>query len=114
MTANLKELEELNVIETFSRFTGWINPLVAVQKHNGDIRICLDIRRANRAILREKQSSGRNRKQEISEARNFSRLDLNMAFHQIELHPDSRLQLRMACADTSDFLASIWQQRNSS
>ena len=28
--------------------------------------------------------------QEISEARVFSKLDLNMAFHQIELHPDSR------------------------
>ena len=28
--------------------------------------------------------------QEISEATVFSKLDLNMAFHQIELHPDSR------------------------
>ena len=34
-------------------------------------------------ILREKQI------QEISKAKVFSKLDLNMAFYHIELHPDS-------------------------
>ena len=74
MTAKLKQLEELNVIETFNGLTGWINPLIAVEKPNGDIRICLDMRRANRAILREKHSvsaveetgNRRFQKQEIS------------------------------------------------
>ena len=92
VTAKLKQLEELGVIEKVNGPTSWINPLVAVEKPNGDIRICLDMRQANRAILREKHPvpTVEETLQEISEAKVFSKLDLNMAFHQIELHPDSR------------------------
>ena len=53
MTVKLKQLEELDVIEIVNGPTSWINPLVTVEKPNGDIRICLDMRQANRAILRE-------------------------------------------------------------
>ena len=92
VTAKLKQLEELDVIEKVNGPTSWINPLVAVEKPDGDIRICLDMRQANRAILREKHPvpTVEETLQEISEAKVFSKLDLNMAFHQIELHPDSR------------------------
>lgn len=88
----LKQLEELDVIEKVSGPTSWINPLVVVEKTNGDIRICLDTRQANPAILREKQPvpTVEETLQEISEAKVFSKLDLNMAFHQVELHADSR------------------------
>ena len=54
VTAKMKQLEELDVIEKVNGPTSWINPLVAIEKPNGDIRICLDMRQANRAILREK------------------------------------------------------------
>lgn len=47
------------------------------------LSICLDKRKANHAILREKHI------QEISETKVFSKLDLNMALYKIELHPDS-------------------------
>ena len=50
----LEELEALDVIEKVNGPTSWINPLVAVEKPNGDVRICLDMRQANRAILRKK------------------------------------------------------------
>ena len=51
----------------------------------------MDRRQAHRAILREKHPvlTVEETLQEISEAKVFSKLDLNMAFHQIELHPDS-------------------------
>ena len=54
MIAKLKTLGELNVLEKVNAPTGWINPLVAVEKPNGDIRICSNMRQANRAILRGK------------------------------------------------------------
>ena len=69
-----------------------MNPLVVVEKANGDIRICLDMRHANQAIIREKHSvpTVEETIQEVSYAKVFFKLDLNMAFQQIELHPDSR------------------------
>ena len=62
MTAKLKQLEELEVIEKVNGPTSWINPLVVLEKPNGDIRICLDMRQANRAIFGEtpRSHSGRN------------------------------------------------------
>ena len=86
------ELEKLGVIEKVDTPTSWINPLVAVEKPNGDVRICLDMRQANQAIQREKHTvpTVEETLQEISSAKVFTKLDLSMAFRQIELHPDSR------------------------
>ena len=83
---------KLDVIEKVEGPTSWVNPLVVVEKPNGDIRICLDMRQANLAIVREKHPAPTVEEtlQEVSNAKVFSKLDLNMAFHQIELHPDSR------------------------
>ena len=50
----LEELEALDVIEKVNGPTSCINLLVAIEKSNGDVRICLDMRQANRAIQREK------------------------------------------------------------
>ena len=88
----LEELEALDVIEKVNGPTSWINPLVVVEKPNGDVRICLDMRQANRAILREKHPvpTIEETLQEMSGAKVFSKLDLNMAFHQVELAPESR------------------------
>ena len=99
--------------------TSWINPLVAVEKPNRDIRICLDMRQANHAILRQKHPvpTVEETLQEISEAEVFSKLNLKMVFHQIELHPDSRDITTFAAPDglyryKRLFLVSTWQQRS--
>ena len=49
------------------------------------------MRQANRAIFREKHPvpTLEETLQEISEEKVFGKLDLNMAFYQIELYPDS-------------------------
>ena len=48
----LKELEDMDFIEKVDGPTKWMNPLVTVEKPNGDIRVCLDMREANKAIVR--------------------------------------------------------------
>ena len=119
MSEKLKQLDELRVVEKVSGPTTRINPLVVVEKPNGDIQICLDTRQGNRAVLREKHPVPTNEEilQEISEAIVFSKLDLNMAFHQIELHPDSPNITTFAASDgffrvkmaAEKFQQLIWQ-----
>ena len=88
----LKELEHLDVIEKVNGPTQWVNPVVTVKKPNGDVRVCLDMREANKAIIRERQPipTVEETVQEMGEMKVFTKLDLNMAFHQVELHPESR------------------------
>ena len=72
--------------------TSWINPLFAVEKPNGDVCICLDVREANRAIVREKHPvpTIEETLQELSGAKVFTKLGAKMEFHQVELAPESR------------------------
>ena len=88
----LEELVALDVIEKVNGPKSWINPLVSVEKLNGDVCICLDMRQANRETLREKHPvpTIEETVQEISGAKVFSKLDLNMTFPQVELAPESR------------------------
>ena len=51
----LDELLENDIIEEVSsRQTKWVSPLVVVRKSDREIRICIDMRRANKAIVRER------------------------------------------------------------
>ena len=85
MAMALRELEYMDVIEKVDGPTKWINPLVTAEKPNGDIRVCLDMREANKPILTVEETV-----QEMGGMKVFTKLDLNMAFHKVELHPQSR------------------------
>ena len=51
----LHELEQMDIIEKVKGPTPWVSPIVVVPKENsGKIRLCIDIRRANEAVVRER------------------------------------------------------------
>ena len=66
--------------------------MVVAQKAEGDIRLCVDMRKANQAIVRERIPIPTD--DEVVENFNgsavFSKLDLGLGFHQIELDEESR------------------------
>ena len=74
MDEELDRLLDSVVIEPVPKPPTWVNPLVVVPKSNGDIRICVDMQRAN-----------------------FAKIDLNQGYHQLLLHPDSCDLTSFAC-----------------
>jgi len=51
----LTRLQELDILEKVNEPTTWLNPYVVVPNKPGDqIRLCLDMRQANKAIIRER------------------------------------------------------------
>ena len=51
--AKLRRLEDLGVIESVSEPSPWISALLIVAKPDGRIRICIDPKPLNKALLRE-------------------------------------------------------------
>eukprot|EP00794_Sanderia_malayensis_P014472 gene14472-biopygen11586 len=72
--------------------TDWISPIVAVPKPNGTVRLCVDMRVANTGIqiVRYLIPTVEDISLDLNEAKYFSKLDLNEAYHQLELEPESR------------------------
>ncbi|XP_041453694.1 uncharacterized protein K02A2.6-like [Lytechinus variegatus] len=88
----IEELLDKDIIEPISGPTSWASPLVVVPKSNGEVRVCVDMRRANTAVVRERHPIPT--LEETLEALNgaavFSKLDLKWGYHQVELDDESR------------------------
>ena len=50
----LSELMDADIIEKADGPTPWVSPVCIVPKPSGEIRLCVDMRRANEAIQRER------------------------------------------------------------
>ena len=93
--AKIKYLLEQDIIEEVPKdeIPTWVSPTVIAPKPNSDqIRLCVDMRMANKAIIRP-QSQLPTTDDVINKFHNattFSKLDLREAYHQFELTPDSR------------------------
>jgi len=73
--------------------TSRLNPYVVVPKKDPtQIRLCLDMRQANAAIIRERHVIPKFEEilPELHDAKVFSKIDLREGYHQLELHEDSR------------------------
>ena len=91
VSQELKRLENLDVIEKIDS-SEWVSPIVVSWKKNNTIRICVDLRQVNKAVIPDRYPLPKI-DELISELRNakyFSQLDLASAYHQMLLHPKSR------------------------
>ncbi|XP_036334769.1 uncharacterized protein K02A2.6-like [Rhagoletis pomonella] len=88
----LNEALAKDIIEPVIGPCSWISPIVAVFKEGGEMRLCVDMRRANQAVLRENYPlpTFDSFMTKLKEAKFFSRLDLKWAYHQLELEESSR------------------------
>lgn len=86
----LKELLQQDIIERVNEPCNWISPMVV--RREDKLRICIDMRRANEAISREKHPlpTMDDFLHNFNGCRIFSRLDIKQAFHQIEVAEECR------------------------
>ena len=88
----LDELLHEDIIDRVDGPTPWVNPVVVVPKPNGEVRLCVDMRCANKAIIRERHPIPTIDEvlNDMQEGSVFSKLDLKWGYHQIELSTESR------------------------
>ena len=88
----LKRLEELDIIEKVDGPTPWISPIVVVPKKSGEVRICIDMREANKAVKREKHLMPTidDLVADLNGSTVFTTLDVSSGYHQLELAEESR------------------------
>ncbi|XP_055714231.1 uncharacterized protein K02A2.6-like [Phlebotomus papatasi] len=88
----LNELLRLDIIEEAVGHSLWVSPVVVVPKGVDDIRLCIDMRLANKAIKREHYMipSFDDFLPHLTAARVFSRIDIRNAYHQVELDEKCR------------------------
>lgn len=88
----LQWMLEMKIIEKVNEPASWISPMVVVPKGNDDVRICIDMRQANKAIQRVNHVMPclETLRDKLCGCKVFSKLDITLAYHHITLHKDSR------------------------
>ena len=89
----VKQLHNLDLIEKVEKPPTWLNPLIPVDRPNqGGIRLCVDMRAANTAVIREPYQipTIEEVSQKLKGCKYFTKLDLNKGYHQILLDEESR------------------------
>ena len=90
----IKKLFADDIIEKVpdTQATPWVSPIVAIPKGDDSVRICVDMRKANQAIQRVKHliPTVDDVNLQLTGAKIFSKLDLSQAYHQLQLHEESR------------------------
>ena len=92
MESKIESLLALDIIEPVNGPAPWVNAAVIVPKGNSDdIRLCIDMRRANEAIIRGRHPIPT--VDEVLQSMNgstvFSKMDLKWGYHQLERSPES-------------------------
>ena len=92
MEKELERLENLDIIENVTGPTPWVSPIVVFPKSSRQVRLCVDMRKANKAVKHEKHlmQTIDDLVADLNGATVFSKLDLSSGYHQLELEPESR------------------------
>ena len=87
----LNKLEKNGIIQKITEPTEWCSPMVPVIKRNGDIRICVDLNKLNKNILRERfiMPTIEGLLPKLAGATRFTKLDAHCGFYQIPLDESS-------------------------
>lgn len=91
VSEEIRRLEANGVIERINS-SEWVSPIVVVQKKDGSIRMCVDLREANKAVVIDSFPLPHIEEllHALHSAKHFSKLDLAAAYHQVPLHKNSR------------------------
>lgn len=91
VSQEIKKLVEQDIIEAVEA-SEWISPIVVTKKKDGGIRLCVDLREPNKAVVIDGYPLPHMEElfAELRGATMFSTLDLQSAYHQVTLHEDSR------------------------
>ena len=89
--AELQRMERKGIIVKVTEPTDWCAPIVPVIKKNGDVRICVDLKKLNKAVKREHFMLPNldDISPKLCGATVFSKLDASSGFHQLPLEEDS-------------------------
>lgn len=89
----LAKMEQMKIIRKVSEATEWVSSLVVVRKTDGSLRLCLDPRNLNQAVIREihQLPTFEELASKMHGARVFSILDANKGFYQVKLSEQSQL-----------------------
>nr|XP_039268356.1 uncharacterized protein K02A2.6-like [Styela clava] len=91
VSAELKRLEDNDVIEKIET-SPWISNIVIVPKKNNEIRLCVDLRQVNMAIIPDKYPlpTMTELTSKFHSSTVFSKLDLRRSYEQVPLAKDKR------------------------
>ena len=89
----LDRLEQLDVISKVEEPTPWVSQVVTVHKKSGDLRICIDPRELNKALVRERFTLPilEDKLHELGQSRVFSKADLASGYWHVRLDHESSL-----------------------
>ena len=87
----LEKLESEGIIEKITRPTAWCAPMVPVTKKSGKVRLCVDLKKLNLSVKRERYvlPTLKDVTSKLSGASVFSSLDATSGFYQIPLEEGS-------------------------
>ena len=90
VSTELQRLLDADIIERVDA-SEWVSPLVVSRKPSGQIRLCVDLRGPNSQIVADVHPLPTIEElQSRLQGNVYSKIDLKSAYHQLQLHPDSR------------------------